>query len=1458
MSGEINLPVCEVNNVRANLDPPYVNNAIRTVDGAEIGAGIDQIKHGLYVIFERWANLNAGDQFEFYMGDAVPIASDEVLPSQSGQPRFYLHIALDEIPRGFTWPCYGVVRRAGGGATDRSVEQTWFVRDERPGGVDTDPGVPYHPQLQFSLPLDLQAPDAVLDPARAEQGVVCTIKPYPNMRIHDTIVLEWNDEKVTVELRLDKGHLDGTKPIEVFVTPDIIERGGSGLLGIRFRVVDEVLNGSGPLYPWSATTHLQSDLDPNLLDRPYFLVDGVEDNDVDLDTQGDGPFEIEVVTPAFLPDGSPTPVGTQIVVTLSPTRQLPPVTARIGRSVFIPVDKAFIRELLNSSTLVSYALQFPLGNEIGVSRQLRITVSGTASNMPVVHIVQSQGGVIDPEEPSIRVEFPEYEPYGEGYNVTLVIEDETGQVIPFEQTRLAGPRPPPTRFRTVTQAEFLPFVGLPHVYVYYRVDDGVTSPLVVRESERLPVQFGTANRELPAARIAMTDQHDNLDPEVLVGHATVTLPYVLTMVGDLITWSWIGSESGGSTRGEIRINSGTVGRPLEFDVDRLYVDKNLNGDIRLSYFLERDGSPTLRSEVLRVTVGAGLGELFRPEVWEASQAPDELAPEAAVHGATIVVSYLSMLETDEIRACWKGLPGIGSHCETKNGSSLGRVEFTVPSDTVGFNIQPPGRDISVQYVVLRRGRETPSPILHLHLLPIRQLPTPILEKVGENQVLELFNFDGLERTRMVPWLFAHAAQYMWLEFMGTFEDESAYFESTYDGNLVGQVATEGVATPAPVDKILRLLDGSELTICFWCNFGRNPDKSTAVVFGVRHYRIQALPMELPYPTVATAVGSESLVTLNPLNVVNGADVIVAYTPMSTQHTITLVLTGRGDEGSVTLTLPGEADGSVLFRVGPAIIAANLGNDVSTFTVQYSVVIGTFDPIPSGVLTVMLSPLPAANRPAVIIKQADAATKVLELSNVLNGGMVRASTWSFIAVGQPVYLRLEGTGNNGLPHHHQVWTFEANAVTSQWVSNGFFEAAVPASYFKDLKHDSPLTTVFRVIMTPGVSPPREFVEFEREVYTIADATERPVITSARDDGANLIVDGGITVAIAVTLRGTAAPLRDVDIYDGAIRRDKATANPQGIWELRVTGLSQGLRRFTARALYGNPSPISAQYSFTVANSVRPTIAVFDSRGEVLNNGMTTDTRVTLSGVATARLQVQLYEDGRPSVVLPVNPQGQWSHVRDGLLQRTYSFRVRALYANLESGTRSFTVNRAVPFSFNTATVVRNQRLYLWRDLTTNPAYRPRNNADTFQHRASGGREPYTYTSSNTACAVVDGNGVVVIRNNGTARITCRDADGTSLGYNVQVSNVVFFRDYGTGGSFKTSSLDASSRGGRLASLAELRGIFALHGGSGWRGQGHLYFWSTDGVPFIGHYVKHMVSEGESRFFDISICATLVVF
>ncbi|MCP6468286.1 hypothetical protein NL473_29890, partial [Klebsiella pneumoniae] len=76
------------------------------------------------------------------------------------------------------------------------------------------------------------------------------------------------------------------------------------------------------------------------------------------------------------------------------------------------------------------------------------------------------------------------------------------------------------------------------------------------------------------------------------------------------------------------------------------------------------------------------------------KAPDQLAPEAVTAGATIRVTFAQMLPTDRIRACWTGIPDIGSHCETQDGNPRKTVDFTVPPEVVGANIAPFGQRIN--------------------------------------------------------------------------------------------------------------------------------------------------------------------------------------------------------------------------------------------------------------------------------------------------------------------------------------------------------------------------------------------------------------------------------------------------------------------------------------------------------------------------------------------------------------------------------------------------------------------------------------------------------------------------------------------------------------------------------------------------------------------------------------------
>ena len=96
----------------------------------------------------------------------------------------------------------------------------------------------------------------------------------------------------------------------------------------------------------------------------------------------------------------------------------------------------------------------------------------------------------------------------------------------------------------------------------------------------------------------------------------LTLPYTATRSRDHIQWNIVGTGTGGSASGSVTINGATQGQPLVLPVSRAVLDNNFDGQLRITYSLERE-TPlpklTLRSFTTLLTVGRGV-ELDAPEV----------------------------------------------------------------------------------------------------------------------------------------------------------------------------------------------------------------------------------------------------------------------------------------------------------------------------------------------------------------------------------------------------------------------------------------------------------------------------------------------------------------------------------------------------------------------------------------------------------------------------------------------------------------------------------------------------------------------------------------------------------------------------------------------------------------------------------------------------------------------------
>lgn len=1087
------LPVCSQPSTRVNdLDPPIFSNPVLGVVGADIGLGARHLQPYLLVTLSRWTGLGIGDTFEFYAGNSViPLASDFVRSGEETNSFFRLVIEEERFPRDFTYPVFSRVVRNGPGTPSTSDNLTVFAKVERPG-LDEQPGLGYHDKLQMSLPADLAVPDAVLTPERAALGVKLTID-YPGKRVRDKVYLYWDTILQLVIFELDDDHASGVKPIEVEVGPAIIGT-GSGLIPIRYQVFDEVENRSGHVEHYSQPVNLLAELDPSLLERAYFQVNFMDATTVNYDEEAGSNFRVEVVAPRRLPDGSLTPAGARIVVTLSGTRadsstltvELPDALVNPGRSSFFNVDEDIIKQLVQGSMKITWRLDFPLGTSLATSQSLTVLISGTIANMPAVNVVEALGGVVDPSEPYITIEYPNpaYSPYDPNNLVTLCMEAflPGGGIVSYEVSHIAGAPPPPTRFRTVANAIFSRFIGLGPVRTFYKVDDGVIRLLgagtqTVRESESTFVEFGPRIPEMPRPEIDRVDENDNLDPRDLFGQLDITLPYLRTFPGDLFQWRLIGAAPTGSTNGEIPLGGATAGRPVLFSLDRHYADVNVDGLIRLSYSLiPANGSRTLHSDTLEVTVGEAFN-LLMPDVVEASKNPAHLTPEAVTAGATIRVTFPQMRLSDRIRACWKGIPDIGSYCETKDGNAAQVVDYTVPPQVVGANIAPFGQQISVQYFLLRSGRETPSPILDLLLLNLTTLPIPTIEGIGDVPLLEIAKLNGTERTMINVWPFINRYQRIWLEYTGTYASpEAPYFEATYTNNLVTENGErEGISPPTPVDELRKLKEGSILGIKSWVSFDRGSSKANAVLLRERHYTVKALPSILPHPFIGgtTDVGKD--VTIAPLSIEYNTTVTVKYVGMSDKDRITLKWM-YADGTHYDTPLDGVAGGQQVFNLTAAKVLHRSVN--STVQLQYSVNReGVADPIPSQVQTVRVSAIPAASLAGPRINGL-ASGSTLDLSAFTGNALASLAKWALSNMGQRAWITCSSAGVAPL----EVLGASGAVITSAEAGSGLVNKPALRSWFEALA-DNAQITVRAAVTFDGSTHRANAVEFTQTSYSL---------------------------------------------------------------------------------------------------------------------------------------------------------------------------------------------------------------------------------------------------------------------------------------------------------------------------------------------------------------------------------------
>ncbi|WP_244911095.1 Ig-like domain-containing protein [Burkholderia humptydooensis] len=168
----------------------------------------------------------------------------------------------------------------------------------------------------------------------------------------------------------------------------------------------------------------------------------------------------------------------------------------------------------------------------------------------------------------------------------------------------------------------------------------------------------------------------------------------------------------------------------------------------------------------------------------------------------------------------------------------------------------------------------------------------------------------------------------------------------------------------------------------------------------------------------------------------------------------------------------------------------------------------------------------------------------------------------------------------------------------------------------------------------------------------------------------------------------------------------------------------------------------------------------------------------------------------------------------------------------------------PLAIDTTPVTLSGRVYL---LPAYPALLPGAwpANTTIQRTATGGIPPYSYQSGNSGIAVVDNNGYVTVRGNGTTAITVLDSIGATKSYQVSATGVIQCVGLGKGTYSQISSV-AGSQGVHIPNMAQLREMNALYG-SRWP-MGNDWYWSSDiqaYLPFTRYWIKNIVTGLEGH-------------
>ena len=801
----------------------------------------------------------------------------------------------------------------------------------------------------------------------------------------------------------------------------------------------------------------------------------------------------------------------------------------------------------------------------------------------------------------------------------------------------------------VKQADILAAGDSANLLVHYQVYDEVWNFSEQWSLQTfVPVDAGAWKLDAPIIQ-------DAINGEIDLGHlgsADVTVRIAVTADpferGDTVTMTWLGTTAAGTPL-EHSQSVSITNIPAIYDttVPNALVREMINGTAQASYVLTKaNGDPPQSSKRAAVRI-TGVAPLEIPRILEVIG--DVLDPYVERAHVEIPV-YDGMANGDLIDLAWLGTRTDGApylyetqHVVTANEAGnvvyipvMGEHIALLENGTVDVSYRVSNdawqvRDVRVsEHLVVKIGQhrsELPAPI-------IVEAPDGVLDpEVNPGDVTLRVNYLGTVAGDTLTWYWlGHPLEGSgsdWLPITTAIAGKPVDF--TIPRSLVEPNINDEV-------RVLYTLKRGE-TGAFQYSATLN------LVIG-------KLIGELPAPTVLEA----SAGVLDPIDALTGATVQVSYASMEAQDRITMTWLGSPGPGTpADQEKPGNASGQVDFTVPATVVGANIGRDISVFyRVKRYIAEKQSD---LTLLRVLPFGNPERDLPHPAITQADSQTLILNLATFTGNGTATVAKWPFILEGQRVWLRLEGeTGSGGM---HSITLLDGAVLTGAQASAGL-SLSVPRTELEKLGQDTRVTMICNVAFD-GVASESAAVQFPRTVYTFKLHHDwvSPQIVSVRDSKGE-VADGGTTFDTAVSISGTSTIEAELEILDGTTLIETVRANATGAWSTNLSALTPKNYSFTARALDGS-GLISPPRRLEVLANVTPVInQVLDSRGPVTNGGTTVDTSVTVSGLASADQQIELFDNRVSKGTTRTDGAGVWSLTVTGLTVASHPFKARAMY------------------------------------------------------------------------------------------------------------------------------------------------------------------------------------------------------